>query len=273
MPTDQRIYRERYLSTGFFEEKQGYVVDRPAGCHDWLLIHTVRGSGRFCYAGGTFSTESHEAVLIAPGTPHRYEVHPSSEHWDLLWAHFLPPTQWLAWLRWPSPATGWGRLRVNGKSQRAQVVRRLQEMVSLSSGYRYHREALALNSLESVLLLCHEQAVVEKEKSLDSRIVTVLDHVCRNLTSPLAIDQLARVCHLSPSRFAHLFREQMQMTPQQFIEQQRLDRARELLEHTDYAVGTIAKEIGFASPFYFSRRFKNATGESPRDYRQRFGGA
>jgi AraC family transcriptional regulator of arabinose operon len=268
MPTNQATKRKRFIAAGHFDEAPGYVVDRSSGCHDWLLIYCVRGSGRFSYTSGEFSTQSHDAVLIAPNTPHRYEVAPATKRWELLWAHFLPPTEWRAWLKWQSPAPGWGHLHVDNQHSCKQIVAHFKDTIQLTAGYRHHREALALNALEAVLLCCHEQVVLERVQGQDPRISDVMDFICRQLDQPLGIQELARQCHLSPSRFAHLFREQMQMTPQKYVEQQRIERARELLEHTGYTIATISQEVGFESAFYFSRRFKHATGMSPREYRR-----
>lgn len=268
MPTNPATKRKRYLAAGHFDERAGYLVDRPTGCHDWLLIYTVSGSGLFSHDGGRFTTRAHDAILIAPNTPHRYEVLSTTNRWQLLWAHFLPPTEWRAWLSWQLLAPGWGQVRITNRPVRKQIVTRFKDVVRLSAGYRHHREALALNSLEAVLLCCHEQVVLQRGRRLDPRIGKVLDFICRHLERPLGVEVLARTCHLSPSRFAHLFREQMEMTPQQFVERQRIERARELLEHTGYTVATIAGQVGFENAFYFSRRFKRSTGMSPREYRQ-----
>lgn len=268
MPTNQAIQRKRLVAAGHFDEEPGYLVNRPSGCHDWLLICTVRGSGLFHYKGGSFSTQANEFVLIAPNTPHRYEVSSAANRWELLWVHFLLRTEWRAWLNWKPVAPGWGYVRVTNQERRKQIAAHFKDVVRLTAGYRHHREALALNSLEAVLLCCHEQVVRECGEGMDPRISDVLDFICRQLDRPFSIHELARKCNLSPSRFAHLFRDEMDMTPMQFVEQQRLDRARELLEHTGYTIATIAQQVGFESAFYFSRRFKQATGVSPRDYRR-----
>lgn len=268
MPTNQATRRKRYLAAGHFDELPGYVVERPSGCHDWLLIYTVRGHGLFSYSDETFQTQAHDVVLISPNTPHRYEAPSTTNRWELLWTHFLPRPEWRAWLKWQAPARGWGRLRVTDRTCRKQILARFKETVGLTLGYRHHREALALNSLEAVLLCCHEQVVAERGQALDPRITDVLDYVCRQLDQTLSVQDLAQQCHLSPSRFAHLFREQMEMTPQQFVERQRIERARELLEHTGYTVAEIAHEVGFESAFYFSRRFKHISGVSPSAFRR-----
>lgn len=268
MPTSSTTFRKRYLAAGHFDEGPGYVVDRSAGCHDWLLIYTLSGKGLFRYEGGVLQTEKHDAVLISPGTPHRYEVSSEENSWELLWAHFLPPSQWRTWLTWPTFAPGWMTVRLADEAARASAVVRFEELVQLAAGYRPHREPLALNALEAVLVTCHEQVTLERGQGLDPRVGKVLDFICRHLERSLTVEELARQCNLSASRFAHLFREQMEMTAVQFIERQRIERAREMLEHTGYPIAGIARQVGFENAFYFSRRFKKATGQSPRDYRR-----
>ncbi len=63
------------------------------------------------------------------------------------------------------------------------------------------------------------------------------------------------------------------MTPQRFIETQRLDRAKQLRELTPRSVATVAFDVGFENPFYFSLRFKRYTTMSPTEYRRRRTGA
>jgi transcriptional regulator GlxA family with amidase domain len=59
------------------------------------------------------------------------------------------------------------------------------------------------------------------------------------------------------------------MAPLAFLENQRLRRARELLENTSLSLTEIAGQAGFSSPFYLSLRFKRQFGLSPRDHRLR----
>jgi AraC family transcriptional regulator of arabinose operon len=63
------------------------------------------------------------------------------------------------------------------------------------------------------------------------------------------------------------------MTPGQFLELQRLNRAKQLLELTPRTIQAIASEVGFDNPFYFTQRFKRQTGLSPRDYRRHVQGS
>ena len=81
------------------------------------------------------------------------------------------------------------------------------------------------------------------------------------------MQSVADRCTMSLSRFGHLFREQTGETPGQFLERQRMERARQLLRFTSRTVTAIAEEVGYESAFYFTNRFRKLVGMSPRDYR------
>jgi AraC family transcriptional regulator of arabinose operon len=51
----------------------------------------------------------------------------------------------------------------------------------------------------------------------------------------------------------------------------RSNQAARLLEHTVDDIGAIAREVGFGSPYYFSRQFRQHFGISPRQYRSSAG--
>ncbi|MBQ4050975.1 MAG: helix-turn-helix domain-containing protein, partial [Oscillospiraceae bacterium] len=71
----------------------------------------------------------------------------------------------------------------------------------------------------------------------------------------------------SLSRFSHLFREKMGISPHRFILSRRMEEAKKLLTYSSMTVSEIAKSIGFDDPSYFSRIFRKHTGHVPTDYR------
>lgn len=48
-----------------------------------------------------------------------------------------------------------------------------------------------------------------------------------------------------------------------------ISKAKEILKHTDKRIYEVAMEVGFKDPYYFSNRFKQVTGNSPSEYRER----
>jgi AraC family transcriptional regulator of arabinose operon len=93
--------------------------------------------------------------------------------------------------------------------------------------------------------------------------------MAREMERPFRMDQLARSCGLSPSRFAHLFREQMGRSPRAYAEDRRMERAVRLLRLTTLPVAEVAAACGFEDPLYFSSRFRRWTKSSPSAFRSR----
>jgi AraC family transcriptional regulator of arabinose operon len=94
-----------------------------------------------------------------------------------------------------------------------------------------------------------------------------LDLLSRDLAGAHTVETLAAAVFLSPSRLAHLFKEQTGQTVTDALRQLRLRQAARLLRHSGRSVQEIAAEVGFHCSFHFSRRFRQAFGASPRLYR------
>jgi AraC-like DNA-binding protein len=63
------------------------------------------------------------------------------------------------------------------------------------------------------------------------------------------------------------FQRDLKLSPQVYVEKQRLSRACHLLNRTTLSVKEIAEELAYSSQFYFARRFKRYQGMSPTSYR------
>lgn len=259
------------LTTGLWHMKNRFARWRPQGTRDWLLKLTTGGLGRFGHAHGEVLVRRWDIVLLEPGVPHDYGIAPALRHWDFVWAHFIPRAAWLPLLQWPSEH-GIRRLRLAAPGLGARVLRRFRQVHQLNASSLHHRELFAMNGLEEVLLWCSTANPETPQVSIDPRIRLAMEHMCQHLAQPLDIASLAAISGLSPSRFAHLFKHELDCTPHEFLTVQRLDRARQLLARSTRTIGEIAGEVGFQSPFYFSLRFKAKTGMSPTAYRQRADG-
>jgi AraC-like DNA-binding protein len=87
-----------------------------------------------------------------------------------------------------------------------------------------------------------------------------------HLYESLTVADLADLVSLSPSAFAHLFRDVTGRSPYQFLKEMRLDRARELLVDGNLTVARISKEVGYASVSHFISEFRGRFGVTPRAY-------
>ncbi|MFD9751772.1 GlxA family transcriptional regulator [[Kitasatospora] papulosa] len=94
----------------------------------------------------------------------------------------------------------------------------------------------------------------------------------RHLDQPLKLAELAGRASMSVRTFNRRFRQEAGLTPMQWITQQRVDRARQLLEKTDLPVDRIAVDAGFGTGTALRQHFHVALGVSPRAYRCTFRG-
>jgi AraC-like DNA-binding protein len=97
-------------------------------------------------------------------------------------------------------------------------------------------------------------------------VSAVLEYVRAHLSDPLTVADLAEQVSLSPSAFAHLFREVTGRSPYQFVKEIRLDKARELLIDGQLTVVRVAQEVGYGSVSHFISEFRGRFGVTPRTY-------
>lgn len=89
----------------------------------------------------------------------------------------------------------------------------------------------------------------------------------RNFDRPMTIDDLSREVALSPYYLIRAFRRVYRQTPHQYLVEQRIARAKELLRNSDLSITEICITVGFESLGSFSTLFRKVTGISPSAYR------
>lgn len=106
--------------------------------------------------------------------------------------------------------------------------------------------------------------------SSDAGTAAARQWALENLHEPLAMADLAARARMSGRTFARRFREEVGMSPGRWLIQQRVFRARELLESTDLSVDRIAGEVGFATGTSLRQHLHETIGVSPLAYRRTF---
>ncbi|MFF0011118.1 helix-turn-helix domain-containing protein [Streptomyces sp. NPDC005374] len=127
---------------------------------------------------------------------------------------------------------------------------------------------LALCALEEVVLLtAGANRRTRTATGEDPRVHCAQELIAADPGAPHTVRSLAAEVSLSPSRFAHLFTQQVGSSPMRALREARLHHAARLLESTDLSVERVAAASGFASPFHFNRVFRIRYGTPPGVYR------
>lgn len=124
--------------------------------------------------------------------------------------------------------------------------------------------------LKLIYLLYNKANVLESQRQSKANnsetIKSVISYIKENLTADLSLERMAQYSSFSPIHFHNCFKASTGKTLREYVEEQRLKKAVNLLISTDLNLSKIAYECGFSSQSYFSYAFKKRMGTTPRAY-------
>lgn len=110
---------------------------------------------------------------------------------------------------------------------------------------------------------------MEIESEDEKFLKAVVLYIDKNLTDPqLSVDAVSREFHMSRGSFYNKILEITGQVPVKFINSVKLDKAVQLMERSGMKVAQIAYQVGYSTPNYFAKAFKEKFNMSPSDYIQ-----
>jgi AraC-like DNA-binding protein len=109
-----------------------------------------------------------------------------------------------------------------------------------------------------------------KERSTFGRLDPAIRYLEEHYADETSMTELAQLCRLSSTHFNRQFRQLLRMSPSEYLLALRVQQARGLLAMSSKTVAEVAAATGFYDQSHFTKRFRSATGMTPRKYRQRF---
>ena len=100
------------------------------------------------------------------------------------------------------------------------------------------------------------------------KLQAVIDYIQANLENNIKLDDVAKTVNTSTWHFCRMFKQATDITPFQYVVQQRLELGKRLLRQEETAIAEIALICGFCSQSAFNKAFKKYTGITPKTYRQ-----
>ncbi|WP_394924363.1 response regulator [uncultured Robinsoniella sp.] len=142
----------------------------------------------------------------------------------------------------------------------------------------YEVEAIIGGTLSYEGLLSSMVALIKKigekarksmqNKTLEDVVELMYEYIRTQYAQGLAVEEFASKYGYNATYVANQFTAIKKISPNRLVTNLRLNRAKELLQSSDYRLRDIAEMIGYHDVSYFSRIFKDSVGISPRQYRE-----
>ncbi|AKQ65922.1 Transcriptional regulator, AraC family [Myxococcus hansupus] len=160
--------------------------------------------------------------------------------------------------------TLWGPLQSDGHALMASLP---EEHLRIVAGFLTSARAIQDRHAARVAKLLQEpgrsRAARQRGGLSPAALHRVKLYVEAHLARRIPVGELARRAGLSVFHFTRAFRQSTGMTPHAWVQQQRVERARDLLSQSSLPLGDIALAVGFGSQSHFTTVFRRITGLTP----------
>jgi len=140
-----------------------------------------------------------------------------------------------------------------------------------------HRDALLDLNVQQLILYLSETPAASlllegrTRQSAEGGLAAAIQYIQNHLDRHISIDELVERACMSKSTFYRHFSDEFDMSPLEYITEQRVARARHLLTTSDMTVADVSHALGFSSTSYFIDMFNEHVGQTPKQYQLRAG--
>jgi len=144
----------------------------------------------------------------------------------------------------------------------------VKELVEQPPGFQVRVRGLCVALLVGMLRVYSQEEGENVRDPYVSAISPALDYIHQNYMQDFSQEQLSQVCHLSPTHFRRLFKEQIGTSPLAFLHQTRILKSCALLRSSNLSVTEVAGKVGYNSLSSYNRQFSRAMGCTPMVWRK-----
>ena len=245
----------RYL----FNTQNGRILN------EYQLLYITKGKGMFSSkSSGIWQLKEGYMFLLFPGEWHTY-MPEESTGWNEYWIGFNGKImdEWMrnGFFTKENPVFNVGlNEEIIALYKRAIIIADAQE-----ANYQQALSGIACNLVSMALYLSRNKDF--SKSNIAEQINNAKVAVHENISS-ITPEKLAEITYMSYSKFRKIFKEYTGFSPSQYIQEVRINMAKEMLTNTSRSIKEIAFELGYENKDYFFTVFRKATGMTPTSYRR-----
>lgn len=243
-------------------EYQGHV-SRPEGYCWNQILYSAKGKGILKYDNISIALSDNWYFLLPADYPHEY--YPVDDCWDVRWVVFdgFACSKIMQELGLVRP--------VAFKLENADCIKKIYNkmFVTQKSDKIYGCYTCSGLIYQYILEFSNQSRAVSGRNDRSSLLMPVLNYIDDNFRKDFPMTKLAEIAGVTPQHLCRVFKETMNMRPNEYLLMCRLNEAKRLLKHSDILVSEICKDVGFSDAGYFSTIFRRQEGIPPAEYRKK----
>lgn len=145
-----------------------------------------------------------------------------------------------------------------------EVVKKFTQRIDLFK----NSEAL-FNDLNTSILILLDMIYVSENYNVNKVLKEVREYINMNYNKKITLDNLADNFFISKFYLSHIFKDEFNITINQYITRIRVEKSIELMNRRELSIDDILKRVGFSSRSHFTNAFKKIIGVAPGTYRKK----
>lgn len=257
---DMKLY---YCGTGDCENNFSW----GPGIKDHYKLHFVHsGKGFFKIGENSYHLSKGQGFLVSPDIIVSYRPDPE-DPWNYSWVAFngLNAENYL----------NRAHLNINNpiySSARENDINECFHAIFSSVNCEKSMDIKSLSAFYELLSIIIEEVHEQEPERASTKhqefyIKAAIEFIDTNYSRKISIEEIARYVGINRKYLSRLFSEILNVSPQNYLVNFRLQRALELLMSTSLSINEISTSVGYNDPFLFSKVFKKYKGVSPKAYR------
>lgn len=281
-------FRSYYLPLDFpvllLSGEHWKISDVPSGrlhfhnCLEIGVCHSFSGTLEVC--NDSYRFREGDVTCLPKNVPHTTYSDPDTEsRWSYLF--FDPDELFKGWFPKGTRSFDLAQFPVSSikpiirkeayPSINTLALNAIVELENKQPGYQLITKGLLFALYMEIFRIQAEGRQDEKSGPLADNILVIspaLDFIEASYMNSFSMEDLADICHLSPTHFRRTFHSIMGTSPLDYVNNVRIMKACNLLRTTEDSILSISEMVGFHSISSFNRSFLEKTQMSPRNYRE-----
>lgn len=253
---------------GYYPKAAYHYRRRTTPIDEYVLLYCVDGNGivKIGQEGDSFNLHSNQYVILPANIIHEYGSAEGSA-WTIYWIHFtgsLAP-YYAQDARTPQSVVTDSHSRISNRINLFEEIYNI-----LSNGLtddNMHYASSLLHHYLGTLRYLQSYRNAEPGTEADNIVEAIKHYMEENIESHITLKQISEYIGVSTSHMSLKFRQHTGISPIQYLNNMRIEKAAQMLVQTNMQINQISYKLGFEDPLYFSRMFNKLKGISPRDYR------